>query len=271
MRLLAVVALAAILLLGLSGCNIFIGGGGGATSLTATVGRGGSLATQMLNPGEYVWYQIALPQTSPTVQAAYFEITKQLNLSLYESNKITLYGSSSSAGYFARGTLGLASLQGSTGAVKQQDIVTQPICAGSCVIHPANASTFWVRVANQTPSTQTFSLYAYVKDYQDSGETANNTLGGATSLGSGANFHAALESIGDLDYYTFQTSGYFQLTGCTSMDFQAVIHLSGGGTQTLNVNDSAVLVGANDYVVVSSASADYAAQASACSYYASLQ
>lgn len=261
-----VAALLAVVSL-LSACTVVITG---SPSYNATVGRGSALVTTSLAPGSTHWYHISLPEMAPTVDAAYFEITKNLDITLYESDQTTIDASSHSPYVFAAGTLGLQALGVQGSRISPQDIGTQPICVGSCIIQPANAKDFWLKVYNQGSSSVTYSLYSYVKNYQDTGEP-DNTLSTAVPLSVGQDFQAGLEYLGDLDYYTFNNSGYFQLTGCTHVDFQAVVHFSGGGTQNAVLNGSSVPVGPNDYVIVSSASGDYAAQATACSYYASLK
>lgn len=256
----------------LTGCTLTVGGGTTTEAVTATQGRGGAVAGDALAPGEVLWYRVSLPATAPSVQAAYFELNKNLNLSLYVSNQSTLYATSHSPDFFARNTMGLAGV----GIVPSpQSIAVRPLCAGSCIVHAADASTFYVRIANQTAATTSFSLYAYVEDYQDSNETLNNTLGSAVNLAAPQDDQGAVEVLGDRDFYTFSTSGQFQLTGCSGgwVDLVANLYHSGGGGAfaTLLPGDPAVSVTSNDYAIVESDSGNYASQATACSYYASLQ
>ena len=131
-------------------------------------------------------------------------------------------------------------------------IATQ--CRGACVIRDALADTYYLRIDNTSSASVTYKLYAAVQNYDDAGEFANNTVGGAVSLN--GTDTGALESLGDIDYYRSTVRGNVSFTSASALAPQAEIRASDGtllatlapgqAYDRLTVNDTIKVFAGND-------------------------
>jgi len=216
-----------------------------------------------------VYFDVALPSSVRAHPLVYFELTKDLNLSLinYSSSYQTL-ASSSSASYFALGGVGLASLAGGGGPIGQS-IGVSYVCQGSCVIWPTSSATnYYVGVENTGSSPVTFDLYVYGYDYQDSNEPGNDVQAGAVPLSSGSADAGAIETLGDVDWWSMTATGNVHFTKVSSpVSLQAALYDSGNnyiGTFDPSVS-STIPVVAGDYLMIQSANG-YAGSSAASRY-----
>lgn len=203
--------LAALLLIvgGLAACSVTVVFPVTPTPVSARNPSGSTspVATPTLAPGGVRYYEIDVtPSQVATYDILQVELDQNLNLTLYGPDESTI-SSSSSPDYFASGTLGLASLAPSSG-VAPQSITTSRTCAGSCVLQPldqgpySGAGTYYIKVENQTGTSQSVSIDAFVRPYDDSGEPQNNQPGGAMTLNFGSSGDTgAIETLGDQDWW----------------------------------------------------------------------
>ncbi len=203
-----------------------------ATPVTANADNNTPVDSSVTVPGNSTMYfDVALPSSVRAYPLVYFELTADLNLSLinYSSAYQTL-ASSSSASYFASGSVGLASLAGGGGPIAQS-IGVSYACQGSCIIWPTSGTThYYLGVENTGSSPATFDLYVYGYHYQDSNEPGNNVQAGAVPLSSGSADSGAIETLGDVDWWYMTASGNVSFTKVVSpVSLQALLYDSGGG------------------------------------------
>lgn len=172
----------------------------GAERLDATTDRDATVFTSNLAPGEE--QVLGINVSSATVSAGdalIIELDASLDLSVYDEDR-SPYASSSSPDYFAAGLEAVSS-----SALDSQGIGVARACRGSCVIRDAEAGTNFVRITNSGGSSVTYTLYAYVADYDDTGEPANDDEATAVDLNDFD--QGAIETLGDEDYYRLAGSG----------------------------------------------------------------
>ncbi len=154
-------------------------------------------------------FQIDIPNA--TKAALVVELDQPLNLSLYSNDGFkTLFASSSSANFFAPGEAGLAS------KLASQGIGISVACRGSCVYQSATGVTrVFAKVSNQNASQVTFNLFAYVDDFGDTAEPANDAAATASDLGAGN--AGALETLNDVDFYKVTQAGTLRFIATTTV------------------------------------------------------
>lgn len=232
-------------------------------------------STHSLAPGATATYTVSVPSDQLGPRTVHFELDKNLNMVVYESNG-SEYAGTSSPDYFATGSLALSSVSGSGSSLSPQAIQPGAACKGSCIIHAADATSFDVEITNQTSSTVSFNFDAYTAPYKDSNEPGNDQLSTGTNLYSSSQLDGALETINDIDYFRVHDSGSLTFSGCLYngtpiIDLRAYVYTSGGSpVATLSPGSSASVI-PGDYALVASMSGNFAAPASSCIYYVQLQ
>lgn len=183
-----------------------------------------AVATATLAPGGVRYYEI---DVSSSQQVGYdvlqVELDHNLNLTFYGPSGSAL-SSSSSPSYFASGTLGLSSLAASVApaGASTQGIAVTRTCLGSCVVQKLDSGTFYIRVANQTSSTSTVHIYAFVRSYDDLGEPGNDTQSGALTLAAGSSGDSgAIETLRDTDFWIMGATGTLTFDGGTAVNARA--------------------------------------------------
>lgn len=239
-------------------------------------GNASSVASFQLSPGASAYYEIDISSTQQTsYDVLQVELDQNLNLTLYGPSGNTI-SSSSSPDYFASSTLGLSSLGLAATTPSPQAITVNRTCSGSCIIQSLGSKTYYVRVENQTSSSATINLYAFVRYYDDSTEPGNNSRSGATYLQFGSSGDSgALETLGDQDYWQMATNGtfYFDASSATTTNIQPRADLytsSGTFIMTLQPGDNTT-VSTGDLVRVYALNNNRAGVSSASAYYVTLQ
>ncbi|HEX7004545.1 MAG TPA: hypothetical protein VF168_10210 [Trueperaceae bacterium] len=238
-----------------------------ATEVGATTDPFASVASGSLLPGESVIFEVRLSTSEVTeTQAVYFELENSLDLYVYNSNG-NLYASSSSSNFFATGEAGILSASQSS----FEPLVVTPLnCRGSCIIRDSDSSRFFVEVSNPFGSTTSFTLYAYVDQYQDSGEFENDSQFSPVAIPLGEE-SGAIESIGDVDFYRPQVQGdlTFSLNEGVVIDIRAVV-IDESGREIPIVPDEPTLVFPTDLIQVWDDGDDEAAVSANSAYYLTL-
>lgn len=172
----------------------------GAERVDATTDRDATVFASNLAPGEEQVLGIDVSSaTASAGDALIIELDASLDLSVYDEDR-SPYASSSSSDFFA------AELDAvSSSALETQAIGVARACRGSCVIRDAEAGTSFVRITNSGSSTANYTLYAYVDDYDDTGEPANDDEATAVDLNDFD--QGAIETLGDEDYYRVAAAG----------------------------------------------------------------
>ncbi|MEX2536726.1 MAG: hypothetical protein WD273_14110 [Trueperaceae bacterium] len=174
-----------------------------------------------MNGNSSVVYEMRLSSSNLDDQAVYFELDTDLDLYVYNENG-SLFATSSGPEFFGSGDVGLQSLVPSSTGFEPLAVRASLICRGSCVIRDANSSLFYVRIGNPTSSQRAYSLFAYTDQYEDVGEFENDTPSGAVTLQVGEET-GAIESIGDVDYYSPAVTGQLRFATSATVNIQAVV------------------------------------------------
>ena len=234
----------------------------GAERLTAGTDRDTTILSGSLPANSFKLLIIDVPSEVADVgEALYIELDQSLELSVFDSDR-GLYASSSSAAFFATGDEGL----NSTGLATLDLPFVIGGCRGSCVIQDATATSHFVKIENTTNVNVTYSLYAFVENYQEAGENENDSVSGAISLGSGVSEAGAIESLGDIDYYEAASSGTLTLLDTSWSEVRVDITGSDGTAETLQPGESFGRLRTDDLIKVYEVSGDRAAAAKESKY-----
>ncbi len=238
----------------------------GAPEINVTSGKF-ELVVANLQPGEVRRYQLIVSDAVASSGAALIvELNQNVNLELLNTD-LNLYASSSSNTYFARGNRGLSS---SRNSISPQGISVMQGCEGACIWRDAEAGRSYLRITNPTSTVVTFSLFAYVQNFNDTGEPGNNSANGAVNL---TDFdQGAIETLGDEDYYRVAVAGRVQFTApAASSAIQSrlradVTNNDDDSVQTLTPSDAPVRVFPGDTVRVYVEGNDYAGATTVSGY-----
>jgi hypothetical protein len=155
------------------------------------------LMGESLAGGESAYYRVDIAQTRDLL---YVEADgSDLQVSLLSSSG-ALRGVARSTAYFASTLSTLEAMEAA--ATAPSAIEVDFACIGPCVATRASASTYYVRVDNLSGSGRTFDLYAYTMDENDTFEP-NDTSAAAVSLSQAGSVTAAIETLGDVDWYRY--------------------------------------------------------------------
>jgi hypothetical protein len=213
----------------LAGCQVTIGPSipfPNAIEVVATDESGSSdpVVSSQLSGGSSVIYRVDLA-AAQDADVVYFELNQPLRLTVYNSTG-TAVASSNSADSFAEGTAGLSS------ALTPSSISVTLFCRGSCVILNTDASFVYVEIENSGASSVNYGLYAFGDSYTDTNEPANNSPAGAVSVTTEA--EGAIETLGDIDYFSAAANGTLRLTTATDvLDIRATV--SGPGLEPITI------------------------------------
>lgn len=160
-----------------------------------------------LTSGSSRVFQINVPAVSK--EALIISLSQPLDMFVYNAEQ-ALVASSSSADFFAVGSLGI------TKKLNTQGITVNSFCAGSCVYQSAKDLTkLFVEVRNTFESPVSFTIFAYAEDYNDTGEPTNDSLETAIPLSTSES--GALEFLKDADYYKLSKAGTLSLVSSKSV------------------------------------------------------
>jgi hypothetical protein len=241
-----------------------------AVPVTANSDSSTPLDTVSLAPGESRAYEISVPSSVRSQDVLYVEASAAVNLTLFDGDGFAL-ASSSTPSVFARGKLGLSALGTS---MDTQSVDVAYSCLGSCAIWRSSLPKFYAVVENTGGSTRSVDVYAYGAPFHDTGETANDSTAGATSLYAGTDEQGALELLGDVDFWDPDGShGYVTFDAVnTPVDMVAEIVYDTGarvsGTVLHYPGDPAFDVYSGEYLKIY-ANNSYAGASSKSTYYLS--
>ena len=149
-----------------------------------------------------VVFEVTVPASVQRAGSALvIELNRELPLGVYNADR-QLFATSKSATAFGAGNTGL------TGTVETQDITISSKCRGSCVVQDApgsSATTHYAQVKNPGEAEVTVGIYAFVRNYDDNTEPANNERAEAPSLTTDEG--GAIESLGDEDFFRVGANG----------------------------------------------------------------
>lgn len=235
-------------------------------------GSSSPITSFTLAPGEVVYYEIDVSssqRSSYDVLQVEAGTDQPLNLTFYGPSG-SAYASASTPDYFASGTLGLASLGGAT--VVPQSLAVNRTCAGPCVVQNLASGTYYARIANRSSSTANVSLYAFVRNYDDSNEPANNSVGTAPFLPfSASGDSGAIETLGDVDYWVMNGTGTLSFASSSAAQLQADVYTNTGAyLTTLLPGQSYGPLYTGDYVKVYALNNERAGVSGASVYFVTL-
>ena len=105
-----------------------------------------------------------------------------------------------------------------------QAIGTQLGCIGPCIIWPSNPGYAFISLENrlEVGGELSYTLYAYVEDFQDSNEPFNDRAANAVTI-TGSDYSGAIETLGDVDYWRAPSSGtlFFDTDPDSILDLRA--------------------------------------------------
>jgi hypothetical protein len=234
-------------------------------AISAPNGPTEALRSGTLQAGDSTDFAIVVTSDiADDANALFFEAAETagtgLALTTY-SPDLSVYASSSAAGLFTAGALSTSDAS----LLTPQALPTVLYeCFGPCVIRDSQAATFYVRLTNTSGANLTYSLFAYVKNYDDSGENANDQQASAPDLTDSD--RGAIESLGDVDYYDVQGTGTLTFTSGGEVDTVAILRNAQGTelARLTNGQTSAVQVGQR--LEVRSASGNRAAPGGSSAY-----
>jgi hypothetical protein len=180
-----------------------------------------------------------------------------ITLTTYSPDR-KVYASSSTPDFFTAGSLPATALLSPTGL----PTVTYQ-CGGPCVVQDAQAVTFYVKLTNTSSANANYSFYAYTKNYEDTGENANDQTPGINLTTSEK---GAIESLSDVDIYNVQKSGSLTFTNTSKVDVVAVVLNSQGAVQQTLTNGQIAPVQIGQRIEVKSQSGTKAAPAGSSTY-----
>jgi hypothetical protein len=192
--------------------------------------------------------------------ALFFEATQSsgtgLTLTTFSSD-LSVYASSSAPNLFVSGALDESLLS-------PQGIAESYVCLGPCVARDSQEETFYVRLTNTSSVSINYSLFAYVKNYDDTGEDENDQV--ATAIDLTTSDTGAIESLGDVDFYDIQSAGTLRFNNTTQVDTIAVVRDAQGNEIFRLRNGEMRAVSVGQRLEVKSESDERAAPAGASTY-----
>jgi hypothetical protein len=203
-------------------------------------------------------FAVTVPaDVAATGKAVFFEVTSGTGITLttYSPDR-TLYASSSAANLFTAGAL--------PALLNPQGIANSYVCLGPCVARDSQAATFYVRLTNPSSVAANYKLFAYVRNYDDTGEDANDQV--ATAISLNASDTGAIESLGDVDFYSIQRAGTLRFNNATQVDTVAIVSDSQGNQVALLRNTQTAAVQIGQRLEIKSESGTRAAPAGSSTY-----
>jgi hypothetical protein len=184
-----------------------------------------ALTTGTLQPGAFANFVITVPAEVASKGKAFFTEVTQVSgtgvtLTTY-SPDLSVYASSADKDVFSAGALSTSSNN-----LLSPQVVLPYNCAGPCVIRDSQAATFYARIANPTATAISYRFFAYVKNYGDTGEDANDQQ--ATGIVLTDTDLGAIETLGDVDFYRIQTTGTLFFIASAKMDTVAIVRSAQG-------------------------------------------
>ena len=166
---------------------------GGCTPVTAGTNPDSPAVSVFMGSNATATFVVSVPSSVRSRDVIQFEVGGSARLEVLGSGGSVLYSSASPDVFFAGGGALAAPSE-----VEPAAVAVGRVCGGPCVIDPAPASSYLVRVRNQGPA-RNVPLFAFGRDFDDTTEPANDSRLTAPSLtddGSGA-----IEFVGDVDLW----------------------------------------------------------------------
>lgn len=215
-----------------------------------------TLVTSSLGAGSTNYWTINVPADVAASGKALFidvfpRVDVPLQLTVYNADR-TPFASSTSNRFFAPGETAFATPQVlAPAAIVPEQSST---CLGACVIQSAKPGILFVKVTNPQTTAVTYDLYAFVANFADDGEDANDQLNSAISLSTTQ--LGAIEELNDIDYYSVAVSGrtftFSTASEAGDLSLQATVIRGGQRLAPINSGGS-VAVQQNDIIEVKSA------------------
>lgn len=212
-----------------------------------------AVASGTLSAGSTAWYDVSVSsQRAAEGDVVYLEVDagRDATTDAGDVLRVRVYTSSGSVTATSDSPDGFAS--GSVAPTAAAGLEPQAIsvtygCFGSCVILPAQAGNYIVRVTNLSSSSVSYDFYAYMNDEQDTGENVND---GSPGVGLSSFDSGAIETIGDEDYYEILAGGQLFFDSASALDLRADVIEGSTVVATLQPGDPSFRVVTGDEVVV---------------------
>jgi hypothetical protein len=229
-----------------------------ALPVTAGSDPTSSVDSSSVAGGDSVVYIVTVPSSVGSSDLLFFELdTEALGLIVYNAGGNDI-ASSSSAEVFVAG-------DGAVALVDPAAITPSIVCRGSCVILPGTAGTFFAEVVNGGGSSVDFDLFAFGDAIQDEGEPENNLESTAPTLSAAIDQEGAIETLGDIDLYSVETTGTLSFDSASALDLIAEVLFNGNVQDTISPGETAQVFD-GDVVRVRENGGNAAAIASASAY-----
>ncbi len=233
---------------------------GGCTPVTAGTNPDSPAVSVFMGSNATATFVVSVPSSVRSRDVIQFEVGGSARLEVLGSGGSVLYSSASPDVFFAGGGALAAPSE-----VEPAAVAVGRVCGGPCVIDPAPASSYLVRVRNQGPA-RNVPLFAFGRDFDDTTEPANDSRLTAPSLtddGSGA-----IEFVGDVDLWYVPFGGTVSFETVSGGLPMVVDVLSSSGSVLFgDLPPGGIAVGAGEYLRVRAADGDAAAVAGRSTYF----
>jgi hypothetical protein len=204
-----------------------------------------SVASLELEAGETRWIRVNIPSAQRgvdrriVVEADDDDGRRELDLVLYEPDRVTPTASTSGAAFFRPGlqgigggfvgtALGAGSLRPLAAAPDvDRSVSVEGFCFGPCIARraPNSLTHVYVRITNAGNTNTTVPFYAYTEPFIDERSPENDTPQGAVSVSQTESYRGAIEVLGDVDWVRFAQPGTIVVTQREGYDVNLRIEL----------------------------------------------
>lgn len=236
----------------------------GCTAVEAGTNPNVPVSSVFLAGGASTTFVVSVPSTVRAHDVIQFEVEGAALLEVLGSpGGSTLYSSSSPDVFYAGGGASEAAPELAPAAVE-----VDRSCAGPCVIDPAPADGYLVRVTNLSTS-RFVQFYAFGRAFDDTTEPANDSLGTSPTVVEDAS--GAIETVGDEDLWYAPFGGVVSFDGVSGGLPLVVDVLDGSGSVIFGgLPPGDISVGPGEYLRVRAANGNTAAVSGRSSYFLDL-
>ncbi len=233
----------------------------GCTAVDAGTDQASPVANVFLTGGTTATFVVTVPPTVRARDVIQFEVEGAARLEvLSSSGGTTLYSSTSPDVFYAGGGAATA-----PPAPAPQAVEVNRLCSGPCVIDPAPASGYVVRVTNLGVG-RFVKLYAFGRAFDDGTEPSNDSL--ATSPKVVDDGNGAIEFVGDVDLWYLPFGGIVNFEPVAgALPLVADVLSASGSVVTGDLPPGSIAVNAGEYLRVRAADGDSAAVSGRSSYF----
>jgi hypothetical protein len=213
--------------------------------VNSTTASGEPVTSLELAAGETRWIRVNIPPAQRgadrriVVEAHFDEGRRELDLVLFEPDRVTATASTSGTAFFRPGlqgigggfvgtALGTGSLRPFTGAPDvDRSVSVEGFCFGPCIARraPSSLTHVYARITNSGNTNTTVPFYAYTEPFIDERSPENDTSQGAVAVSTTQSYRGAIEVLGDVDWVRFEEPGTIVVTQREGYDVNLRIEL----------------------------------------------